>query len=105
ADPARPNGANETAAEQNLRAAGAHLALPPPVEGARTLEEFAAKSGLRPAQVLKSLLLDVDGQTYAMLLIPGDREADFAALRRFLSARSVRMADRDAVETVTGYRI
>jgi Cys-tRNA(Pro) deacylase len=100
-----PEGTDETATERQLRSADVIYALPPTVEGAQNLEDFAAKSGLRPAQVLKSLLLDVDGQKYAMLVIPGDREADFAALRRFFSARSVRMADREAVEAVTGYRI
>jgi Cys-tRNA(Pro) deacylase len=100
-----PEDTDETATERQLRSAGVIYALPPTVEGAQNLEDFAAKSGLRPAQVLKSLLLDVDGQKYAMLVIPGDREADFAALRRFFSARSVRMADREAVEAVTGYRI
>jgi Cys-tRNA(Pro) deacylase len=99
------DGADETATERQLRAAGVLYTLPPTVEGARTLDEFAARSDLRPAQVLKSLLLDIDGQSYAMLVIPGDREADFAALRRFFSARSVRMADRDSVEAVTGYQI
>jgi Cys-tRNA(Pro) deacylase len=88
-----------------LDAAGVPYTLPPLVEGAQSLEDFAARSGLRPAQVLKSLLLDIDHASHAMLLVPGDREADFAALRRHFSARSVRMADRSVVETITGYRI
>lgn len=106
--PARP--ASE-AQDQNpaalavLEAAGVAYVMPPLVEGAATLEDFAAKSGLQPAQVLKSLLLSVDGTRYAMLLVPGDREADFAALRRHFAARSVRLADRDTVEAITGYRI
>ena len=100
-----PSGDTTTAAELELQAAGVGYALPPPIKGAQSLEEFAAKSGLRPSQVLKSLLLDIDGERYAMLLLGGDREADFASLRRRFSARSVRLADRDAVESVTGYRI
>jgi Cys-tRNA(Pro) deacylase len=94
-----------TPAEAVLTKAGVSFLLADPVVGARSLEEFAHKSGLQPRQVLKSLLLDVDGARYAVLLLPGDREADFAALRRFFSARSVRMADRESVEEVTGYRV
>jgi Cys-tRNA(Pro) deacylase len=93
------------AAEEPLRRAGVPYQVPPPVQGARSLIEFAQKSGLAPSQVLKSLLLDVDGERYAMLLLQGDREADFAALRRHFAARSVRLADRDVVERITGYRI
>jgi Cys-tRNA(Pro) deacylase len=97
--------ADETAAERELQSAAIPFELPPLVEGARSLDEFAAKSGLPPRQVLKSLLIDVDGRDHALLLLPGDREADFGALRRFFSARSVRMADREVVESITGYRI
>lgn len=77
----------------------------PRVEGAATLAEFAARSGLRPSQVLKTLLLDIGGVRHALLLIAGDRAADFAALRRHFRARSVRLADRQVVEAITGYRI
>jgi Cys-tRNA(Pro) deacylase len=94
-----------TPGEVALQKAGVPFTLPPPIEGARSLEEFAQKSSLRPHQVLKSLLLDIDGSANALLLLPGDREADFAALRRHFSVRSVRMADREVVEDVTGYRI
>ncbi|HTE86360.1 MAG TPA: YbaK/EbsC family protein [Dehalococcoidia bacterium] len=96
--PSASAGANETPAELELQAAGVTYNLSPHVDGARTLVEFAARSGLRPSQVIKSLLLDVDGGRQAMLLLPGDREAYF-------TARSVRMADRDRVEAITGYRI
>jgi Cys-tRNA(Pro) deacylase len=92
-------------AEQELIESGVPYTMAPPIEGAASLEEFAARSGLRPAQVLKSLLLDVDGEPRAMLLVPGDRSADFAALRRHFGARSVRLADREVVHEITGYRI
>lgn len=92
-------------AEAALRSARVSYVVPPIVQGAGSLEEFAQKSGLRPAQILKSLLLNVDGTRYAMLLVPGDRSADFAALRKFFAARSVRLADREQVERITGYHI
>jgi Cys-tRNA(Pro)/Cys-tRNA(Cys) deacylase len=88
-----------------LRARGAAFRLAAPVEGARDLPEFAARSGLRPRQVVKSLLLDVDGRDHALLVLAGDRSADFAALRRHFRVRSVRMADPEVVQRVTGYRI
>jgi Cys-tRNA(Pro) deacylase len=99
------DGSSPSSAERSLIDAGVPYIIAPPVEGAQSLEDFAERSGIRAAQVLKSLLLDIDGHRYAMLLAPGDRSADFAALRRYFGARSVRLADRDVVEAVTGYRI
>ena len=88
-----------------LQAGAVPFRLAPRVDGARTLAEFAERSGLRPRQVVKSLLLDLDGTGYALLVAAGDRSADFAALRRRFGVRSVRLADPDAVQRVTGYRI
>ncbi|MGI8550880.1 MAG: aminoacyl-tRNA deacylase [Dehalococcoidia bacterium] len=92
-------------AELELRAAGIAFERAPAIEAAGSLEEFAQRSWLRPGQVIKSLLLDIDGQRQALLLLPGDRSAAFAALRRHFGARSVRLADRTLVESVTGYRV
>lgn len=95
----------ESPALADLRARAVAFRLAPRVEGAKTLPEFAARSGLRPRQVVKSLLLDLDGAGYALLVAAGDRTADFAALRRRFGVRSVRLADPEAVQRVTGYRI
>jgi len=105
--PDRAEAAEEpgAAALAALRARGVPFRLAAPVAGARDLPEFAARSGLRPRQVAKSLLLDLDGRGHAVLVLAGDRSADFAALRRHFGVRSVRMADRAAVEVVTGYRV
>ncbi len=96
---------SEPPALVDLRRRGVPFRLAPRVEGAKTLHEFAARSGLRPRQVVKSLLLDLDGTGYALLVAAGDRAADFAALRRRFGVRSVRLADPQAVQQVTGYRI
>jgi Cys-tRNA(Pro)/Cys-tRNA(Cys) deacylase len=88
-----------------LRERGVVFTPAPPVEGARDLPEFAASSGLRPRQVIKSLLLDVNGKSHALLVVAGDRSADFAALRRHFGVRSVRLADPETVLAITGYRI
>lgn len=95
----------ESTAVAELRGRGVPFRLAPRVEGAKTLVEFADRSGLRPRQVVKSLLLDLDGTGYALLVAAGDRAADFAALRRRYGVRSVRLADPEAVQRVTGYRI
>ena len=88
-----------------LRGSGVAFRLAPFVGGAGTLPEFAARSGLRPRQVAKSLLLDLNGKGYALLVVAGDRAADFAALRRHFGVRSVRLADPETVLAITGYRI
>lgn len=88
-----------------LHGRGVPFRLAPRVEGAQTLPEFAARSGIRARQVVKSLVLDLDGGGYALLVAAGDRSADFAALRRRFGVRSVRLANPEAVQRVTGYRI
>ncbi|HZQ37418.1 MAG TPA: YbaK/EbsC family protein [Dehalococcoidia bacterium] len=108
ADPAQPGSQPDTMqapALAGLYGRAVPFRLAPRVDGAQTLAEFAAKSGLRPRQVVKSLLLELNGGGYALLVAAGDRTADFAALRRHFGVRSVRMADPEAVQRVTGYRI
>ncbi|MHB8577627.1 MAG: aminoacyl-tRNA deacylase [Dehalococcoidia bacterium] len=96
---------DEPASVAVLRERGIVFSVAQRVEGARDLPEFAERSGLRPRQVIKSLLLDLDGKGHALLVVAGDRSADFAALRRQFGVRSVRMADPETVFAVTGYRI
>ncbi len=88
-----------------LRGRGVPFAFAPAIVVARDLPEFAARSGLRPRQVIKSLLLDLDGRGHALLAVAGDRSADFASLRRHFGVRSVRLADPETVLATTGYRI
>lgn len=102
---AKVTSAAEAPALVALRRSGVRFRLAPFVPGAKDLPEFAARSGLRPRQVAKSLLLDLDGQAHALLVVAGDRAADFAALRRHFGVRSVRLADPETVLAVTGYRI
>jgi len=97
--------ASEETALDALRRRGVTFQVAPLIEGARDLPAFAEKSGLRPRQVIKSLLLDVNGERYALLLAAGDRVADFAALRRQFGVRSVRLADPETVRAITGYQI
>jgi prolyl-tRNA editing enzyme YbaK/EbsC (Cys-tRNA(Pro) deacylase) len=113
------------AATELLRQRGIPFETAPPVV-AQDLPDFAQKSGLTPRQVAKTLLLEVaglrggsdagpagDGEpgarptepAYALLVLAGSRNADFAALRRRFRARSVRMAEREAVLRVTGHAI
>jgi prolyl-tRNA editing enzyme YbaK/EbsC (Cys-tRNA(Pro) deacylase) len=95
----------ENPAVAALRERGARFSFAPEVVVARDLPDFAARSGLRPRQVVKSLLLDLDGRGHALLVVAGDRSANFAALRRHFGVRSVRLADPETVKDVTGYRI
>jgi Cys-tRNA(Pro)/Cys-tRNA(Cys) deacylase len=88
-----------------LRERGVPFAFAPRIVVARDLPEFAERSGLRPRQVVKSLLLDLDGRGHALLVVAGDRSANFAALRRHFGVRSVRLADPETMLAVTGYRI
>jgi prolyl-tRNA editing enzyme YbaK/EbsC (Cys-tRNA(Pro) deacylase) len=98
-------GKSVSAALAAVSQTGVPFTIAPPVEGARDLQDFAARSGLRARQVIKSLLLDLGGTGYVLLLVAGDRSAGYAALRRRFGVRSVRMADPETVLAITGYPI
>ena len=70
----------------------------------KTAAEAAEVMGCELGQIVKSLLVVVDG-TAVLALVAGDRRADFKAIGDELGAKKVRMADADLVREATGYAI
>ncbi|MCP4691029.1 MAG: aminoacyl-tRNA deacylase [Desulfobacterales bacterium] len=68
--------------------------------------EFAAKAvGFPLERTVKTLVVDLGGNKYALALMPGDRQL---ALKRVASAFSVKratMADAPAAQRLTGYLV
>jgi Cys-tRNA(Pro)/Cys-tRNA(Cys) deacylase len=64
--------------------------------------EAAAKLGLDPARVLKTLVASVDG-SLVMALIPVDRSLDLKALAAAVGGKRASMAEPKAAERATGY--
>jgi Cys-tRNA(Pro)/Cys-tRNA(Cys) deacylase len=66
-------------------------------------ENVAAKVGLPPEQVFKTLAVRGDRNGVAVAVIPGSYELDFKALGRLTGDRKVEMLPLKEVQSVTGY--
>lgn len=66
-------------------------------------ENVAAKVGMPPAQVFKTLAVRGDRSGVSVAVIPGNYGLDFKALARLTGDRSVEMVPLKEVQSVTGY--
>ncbi len=63
----------------------------------------AAKIGMPPEQVFKTLLCAVGTDSYVFAVVPGDAELDFKKLARAAGTRKAEMAPLKEVQPLTGY--
>ena len=68
-----------------------------------SLEEAAAARGLRPEQVLKTLVVRRAAEDYLFVLIPGGRSLSYPKLRALLGVNRLTMPSADEALQVTGY--
>ncbi|WP_148864315.1 Cys-tRNA(Pro) deacylase [Marinobacter fonticola] len=66
-------------------------------------EEAAAKLGLAPEQVFKTLVLQLDGQGLAVGIVPVTGKLNLKRLAKAAGAKKAAMADARDVERATGY--
>jgi Cys-tRNA(Pro)/Cys-tRNA(Cys) deacylase len=66
-------------------------------------ETVAAKIGMPPEQVFKTLVLRGDRKGVCLAVVPGDCEVDEKALARLTGDRRVEMTPLKEVQTLTGY--
>lgn len=66
-----------------------------------TSEEAATVRGVPLSSGAKALVVKAD-DAFLLLVVPADRKLDSKAARRSLGARSIRFANRDEVEQLTG---
>ncbi|MFT4935108.1 MAG: Cys-tRNA(Pro)/Cys-tRNA(Cys) deacylase [Pseudoalteromonas distincta] len=66
--------------------------------------QAAARLGVDPGQVFKTLMVLVDGQTLCAVL-PSDREASLKQLARAVGGKAAQMMAPAAAERATGYKI
>jgi Cys-tRNA(Pro) deacylase len=71
-------------------------------EGTPTARDAARAVGVELAQIVKTIVLVCDG-AYVLVLVPGDRRADEAAVAAQLGARDVRPAKAREVVEATGF--
>jgi Cys-tRNA(Pro)/Cys-tRNA(Cys) deacylase len=63
----------------------------------------AAKIGMPPEQVFKTLLCSVGAGEYVFAVVPGDAELNFKKLARAAGVRKAEMAPLKDVQPLTGY--
>lgn len=66
-------------------------------------ESVAAKVGLPPEQVFKTLVVRGDRNGVCMAVVPGDAELDLKALAKLTGDRRVEMVPLKDVQPLTGY--
>lgn len=71
----------------------------------KTAQDAADAMGCELGQIVKSLVVVVDGERPALALVAGDRRADLAAIATVLGGSKAKMADADTVRAATGYAI
>jgi Cys-tRNA(Pro) deacylase len=85
-----------------LRSAAVDARIEEFPEGTPTAREAAAAVGCELGQIVKSLVLVCDG-AYVLALVPGDRQADLAAIGAVVESADVRIAKADEVVHATGF--
>lgn len=74
-------------------------------QSTKTAQDAADAMGCELGQIVKSLVVVVDGEHAAVALVAGDRRADLAAIAAELGGAKAKMADADRVRAATGYAI
>lgn len=73
-------------------------------EPARNLAEAAQRRGTTIDRILKTMVVRTGEGFYVVVLVPGDRVIDWAALREHLGLRRLALADEEQALEATGYR-
>jgi len=74
-------------------------------QSTKTAAMAAEAMGCELGQIVKSLVVIVDGESPVVALVAGDRRGDLDAIAGEMAGRKARMADADTVREVTGYAI
>lgn len=70
----------------------------------RSLEEAAAQRGLRPEQIVRTLIFRLEDGSFIAVLMPGPHQVDWGRLRHHLGISRLTTARPEEVLRVTGYR-
>ena len=68
--------------------------------------EFAARAtGFPLDRTVKSLVVDLGGRNYCLVMLPGDRQLDLKQLALVFAVKRAAMADTATAERLTGYLV
>lgn len=70
---------------------------------ARSLPEAAELLGLRPADIIKTLVVKRADDTYLFALVPGDRAISWPKLRAVVGVNKLQLPDAERALAATGY--
>lgn len=71
----------------------------------RSLEQAARERGMRPEQIVRSIVFRLAEHEYVMVLVAGPQQISWPALRGYLEVSRMTMASREEVREVTGYEL
>lgn len=74
-----------------------------PREKVNSLEEAAEALGIKPGELLKSLVIKKSDDTFVFALIPGGRKLDWAKLRSQIGVNKLSLPPADVAWDVTHY--
>lgn len=69
----------------------------------RSLEEAAAARGVRPGDIVKTLVVRRGEDDFLLVLVPGDRQFSWPKLRTLLGTSRLSMPDAAGAQAATGY--
>ena len=73
-------------------------------EGVETVEKASQLCGAKPDEIIKTLIVIVDGEPIAVI-VSGNKRLNYKKLSMVLNARNVRMAKPEEVEKYTGFEV
>jgi Cys-tRNA(Pro) deacylase len=94
------------AATARVRSAASELGLDieiRPRPEAKSLEDAAARVGLEPRDIVKTLVVKRSDDTYLFALVPGDRQIAWPKLRAVVGVNKLQLPDPERALAATGY--
>ncbi len=70
-----------------------------------SLEQAARERGQRPEQIIRSILFRLSRGGFVLVLVAGEKQVSWPALRKHLGTSRISMATEAEVQQVTGYPI
>lgn len=90
---------------QYLESQQVNFRLLPHQRPAVTIEDAAMQRGIRPSQMVKSIVLRDMSDRYAIACAPGDQSIDPKKVRALLEWRRMTCVSMEQVASLTGYQI
>lgn len=98
----------ETAAQRFVRLngiPGTFRDIDVPKDRKTSALDMAAASGIDPARLFKTLIVETDGGKFAVAVVPASRDLDRKALARAMGVKRIDLAPKEKAMALTGYEM